>query len=185
MKVLIFSSAAPLAFALSVISGQQTPVAARPLRVAADTVHVAAKSGGHPDDTGRDGSARDASDSVVIVAKRVPSRLAEFEARRQRGIGRFITDSVLRAEDSHPLTMILRTHVPGISRILDTRPAEISPVYHCTLEVYLNGLRTIESVAGLSPHELDGVEFYAPSQVPQQYRRAGLSCPVLLLWTRS
>jgi hypothetical protein len=49
-------------------------------------------------------SAAPASDTILIVSTAVPIRLAGFEARRRMGIGRFITDSVLRGEESRPLT---------------------------------------------------------------------------------
>jgi hypothetical protein len=128
-------------------------------------------------------TASPASDPVVIVSTAVPIPLAGFEARRRMGIGRFITDSVLRAEESRPLTLVLRAHILGLGRVLDTRSSDITPTHRCGVDVFLNGLRTLDTLDGLTTHDVSGVEFYTPGIVPIQFQRAGSSCPVLLLWS--
>jgi len=179
------AAVAPFAAAFSLTNAQASRISTSPPRTVADTIRVAPPSADHANASGRDSTVRDVGDSVVIVASRVSSRLAGFEARRRRGIGRFITDSLLRGEESRPLAMVLRTYLPGFGRILDTRPNDVSPMERCRLSVFLNGLPTIESLAGISPHELAGVEFYTPSLVPQEYHRPGEACPVLGLWSRA
>lgn len=155
MKFSLASSTALLVLAFGVVNGQSVPIMASP-----------------------------ASDTVVIVSTAVPIRLAGFEARRKMGFGRFITDSVLRAEAARPLTLVLRDHVPGLSRVLDTRSSGITPTNRCGVEVFLNGLRTLDTLADMTARDVNGVEFYTPGIVPLQFRRAGSSCPVLLLWSQ-
>ncbi|MEP6495855.1 MAG: hypothetical protein ABJF01_24460 [bacterium] len=183
MKLIFALTAAPLVIAHAVTSAPSSRIAASPPRVQGETIHIASRSGDQPAVAGQRGISGNASDTIRIVAGEVPSRLADFEARRRRGIGRFITDSVLRAEESRPLTMVLRSHLPGLSRVLDARPLGASPIDHCGLEIYLNGLRSIDTLAGITPRELSGVEFYTSMIVPPEFHHAGSSCPVLVLWS--
>jgi hypothetical protein len=67
--------------------------------------------------------------------------------------------------------------------VLDTRSSEITPTDRCGVEVFLNGLRTLDTLAGLTARDVNGVEFYTTGIVPPQFRRAGSACPVLLLWS--
>ena len=179
MKLSLASALAPLALATVVSCARPLRLAASPQRAIAETLHVASKSGDHSGIVRFDTTT---TDSVLIIAKAVPVRLAGFEARRRMGIGRFVTDSVLRVDNSRPLSTVLRAYLPGLARILDTRPTEASPGARCGLDVYLNGLPTIENLAGLTARDVDAVEFYTASTAPSEFRRAGTFCPVLLLW---
>jgi hypothetical protein len=180
MKFSLASAVAPLVLAFAAVAARPARLSASPQRAVAETLHVASKSVDHAGASRRDTTT---SDSVLIVAKAVPVRLVGFEARRRMGIGRFITDSVLRSEDARQLTMVLRAHLPGLSRILDTRPSEVSPSERCGLDVYFNGLPTIANLSSLTARDVDGIEFYTAQTVPPQFRRAGTFCPVLLLWS--
>jgi hypothetical protein len=180
MKLSLASAIAPLVLAFASVSAQSARLSASPQRVSAETLHVASKAADHPGASQRDTTS---NDSVLIVAKAVPVRLVGFEARRRMGIGRFITDSVLHIDGSRQLTTVLRAYLPGWSRMLDTRPSDASPSNRCGVDVYLNGLPTLENLADLRARDVDGVEFYTTSIVPPQFRRAGTFCPVLLLWS--
>lgn len=118
----------------------------------------------------------------MILSKAIPVRLVGFEVRRRLGIGRFITDSILHAEESRSLTMVLRAYIPGVSRLLATRSADGPPSDRCGVDVYLNGLRTVGDLSSFKARDVDAVEFYTASTAPGEYRRAGTFCPVLLLW---
>jgi hypothetical protein len=114
-------------------------------------------------------------------SSRRAARLAEFEERRRIGIGRFLTADVLQANDDIPLTDLIRLRIPGFSNARDARGNTLGS--SACLNVYLNGLFSPNALEGLHSHDLAGVEFYDAVSAPQQYRRSGLACAALLLWT--
>jgi hypothetical protein len=125
----------------------------------------------------------DSAARPIVVAG--PRGRAEFTARQSRGIGRFITDSVLHANQTLPLTTVLRFHLLGIGRALDTqRIATTSINDRCVLDVFVNGTRATDPLDAIRPADLAGVEYYDRFNVPEQYRRTSSPCDVLLLWTK-
>ena len=52
------------------------------------------------------------------------------------------------------------------------------------MDVYVNGLRSIDAFDGIRPRDLLGVEYYQAGGGPVKYRRAFSTCPVLLLWLK-
>ena len=109
------------------------------------------------------------------------SRLAEFEARRRVGQGRFLTADVLQANDDIPLIDLLRLRIPGFNNSRDARVQALGP--GSCMNVYLNGLSSPNALEGMHPHDLVGVEYYDALTAPQQYRQSLRSCSALLLWT--
>jgi hypothetical protein len=147
-------------------------------------------------------------DAVRTIAKTLPNlRMGEFEARRRMGIGRFLTDSILRADSTQPLAIILERRIPGLVSVNQGRTvARRTPGFDrrdCSgFDVYIDGERASTPAYSLSklasripaPDETDlrffagrdvaGVEYYTDVEAPAQYRHQTMACGVLLIWLR-
>ena len=109
---------------------------------------------------------------------------SEFEYRLHHSAGgRFITADVLAASGDLPLVDVLRIHITGFVAPGDSRPPR-GYNDRCGLDVYVNGLRTIDVFDIIRPRDLVGVEYYEASSAPVRYRTAFSSCPILLLWLK-
>ena len=121
------------------------------------------------------------SDAALFPKATGPS---EFEDRlHHSAAGRFITADVLAANGDLPLIDVLRIHITGF-----TAPGESRPPRgfndNCGLDIYVNGLRTVDVLDLLRPRDLAGVEYYEAASAPVKYRKAFSSCPILLLWLK-
>lgn len=132
--------------------------------------------------------------------------LQEFDERRRRGTGRYVTLAEMRQSHGSDLDAILRRRVPGLriggpnalSQFAYSTRGTNSIQGGCKAAVYIDGIREPQGNAAAMPLSLLGaIEYYTPSQVPVQYRapqainpRTGVpeggspGCGVLLLWTR-
>jgi hypothetical protein len=136
-------------------------------------------------------------DTVRAVAARSSHNLlmGDFEVRRRMGIGRFLTDSVLRADSTQALATILERRILGLRSVADGR---VVRRLSCDglIDVYIDGNRVSTSTYSLhaAPNETDlrflygadvaGVEFYTDVNAPVQYRHQSMACGVLLIWLR-
>ena len=108
---------------------------------------------------------------------------SEFDYRRvHSSAGRFITADVLSANGNRSLEAVLRERVLGFERSSGARPSQ--PNGKCGVNVYLNGLPSIDAFDGIRPRDLLGAEYYEAGSAPVKYRRAFSTCPVLLLWLK-
>jgi hypothetical protein len=106
---------------------------------------------------------------------------SEFDHRRvHSSAGQFITAEVLSANGDRSLEEVLRQRLPGFESSSGARPSQ--PNGQCGLNVYVDGLRSIDTFDGIRPRDLLGVEYYQGASAPEKYRRAFSTCPVLLLW---
>jgi hypothetical protein len=117
--------------------------------------------------------------------------LREFEDRRKRATGYYLTDSVLRKSLGSPLGFIIEARVPGVvylqqlGTLSSTRgPNNFKSGTWCPITVYWNGVRTESQLSNIPVDFVGGVEFYNPGNIPVQYRWPGSGCGVLLLWPR-
>ena len=133
-------------------------------------------------------------EAVKATAKTtLNARMSEFETRRHMGIGRFLTDSVLQLDSTMALTRILEKRLPGVRSTGDDRTVTR---FDCAgrLDVYIDGARTyfgglrsggdVTDLRLFSGADVAGIEYYSEINAPVQYRRLGLRCGVLLIWTR-
>lgn len=129
---------------------------------------------------------------LYVEVKRNPLRdpLSEFERRRSRGSGYFITLDMIE-EQSPEHTSDLFRHVPGLSvGVWEPGGAPIQVVranQYCRPTMYLNGTLW----PGHHPDELDrntllGIEVYrGPAEMPPRFQFGGrASCGAIVLWTR-
>ena len=139
---------------------------------------------------GRSGMAAPAPVSLVVFydsdAASFPNANAqsEFEDRRHHSAaGRFITADVLAASGDLPLIDVLRNHITGFVAPGDGRPPR-GFNDNCGIDVFVDGLRTVDVLDLIRPRDLVGVEYYDASAAPVKYRKAFSSCPILLLWLK-
>lgn len=125
----------------------------------------------------------------------------EFDKRRARGQGRFITREELDKEHGSEIGSIIMRRFPGVrvsgnswihQTLFSTRGPKNLQGERCQVAVFLDGTRVPDgNIAEVPPAFIGAVEYYTPSIVPVQYRSAeslggGASpaCGVLLMWTR-
>ena len=131
-------------------------------------------------------------DTVAVVGRAsfMEQRLREFEQRRAEGRGVYFGEVDIRRQNAAYLTDLLRT-VPGIRTICNsvrcgvtmTRAARGS----CRPDYILDGLPATNSTTGdLLTQGIVGVEVYRSlSETPAQFLKAGATCGVIVIWTRS
>lgn len=142
------------------------------------------------------------------AASRLPPSLRGFEERRRAGMGRFIDEAQLRANDGHQMSTVLAT-LPGLSirsgRVVGTHGTSPGPVIlsrgaPCYATVYQDGIMIYQAALQLGAKtaqpppdfsrigvdQYSAVEYYAsPAEYPAWISPTNNACGVLLLWSRS
>ena len=132
------------------------------------------------------------------VTTRIAPGLREFEMRRARGNGVFVTEAELRKNDTKNMTSIARTmsgvkvacsrtgsSCVAMSGRQNSRLA-LGSAGGCPVDVYVDGaISTENNLERMRVDQYAAVEFYAGgARTPVQYTKTGSSCGVMLLWTR-
>jgi len=128
-----------------------------------------------------------------LMVRRLP-RLApemeEFEERRARGIGRFLSRSEIEARGTSQVSDIFR-QLPGVTveRTAATRGGGGGHLLmrgSCPPSIYLDGQRAaagpVDIDAYVSATELEAVEVYSATEAPPQFSHG--RCGAVVLWTR-
>ena len=121
------------------------------------------------------------------------------ERARLHLTGYFVTDSILRKEESRPLGNVLRSHFPGVV----LRDGSGGAMYlvssmRCSgggpPEVYLDGVavnassdnhRRLFDLSSVGVSDLAGIEFYpSMDELPIEFPHTTAGCGALMLWTR-
>ena len=129
---------------------------------------------------------------VTATATAAP---AEFLARQRLGFGRYMDAPALDSARLDYLPFLLSTRFqglvaqpdperPGRYLLRSARAANGMRSGNCGVDVYLDGVRLQDDFDVLNPRDLAGVEVYAQSFAPAQYRRSRGACHVVLLWLR-
>jgi carboxypeptidase family protein len=155
---------------------------------------------------------------VIVQQHPVPTPLREFDERRKRGVGQFVTAAQIDSSFGASLDAIIVTRIRGLRvvgdnasgfRVMSLRPATehafSSVAGPCWPVVYLDGVQLADGgelgpdIAMADTWSIGGIEYYAPSEVPVQYKQSGAlggrsggghaattspSCGVMLIWTR-
>ncbi len=135
--------------------------------------------------------------ATVTVRDSVSRFLQEFDERRRKGMGHYVTQAELRASAGRPLRDVVMTKLPGVridpsGVVLSTRgPNNSRSKGGCPVAVWYNGVRgavpvDFRSGAGadlVASNQLGGIEYYAPGRVPVQYKDGASACGVMLLWS--
>ncbi|HYD52280.1 MAG TPA: carboxypeptidase regulatory-like domain-containing protein [Gemmatimonadaceae bacterium] len=138
---------------------------------------------------------RDSTDMVMMVmpeANRLPAvevttrpasgHLAEFEALRKDGQGRFVSVLETAGDRDYTFESFLLAHMPGMrlqqlqghTTVMMIRGSACQPL------VYLDGVMLGDGdVSGLGTRSLGAVAFFESGQIPPRYRRGGTGGPGL------
>jgi hypothetical protein len=123
--------------------------------------------------------------------------LREFENRRARGNGIFVTEAELRKNDTKMMTTIAR-NISGLKVVCARNGGTCIAASArqgskfalrggmCPADVYMDGVpSTDNNLERMRVQEFAAVEYYAGgARTPVEYNKTGSSCGVLLLWTR-
>ena len=126
--------------------------------------------------------------------------LRDFEERRAKGFGYFLSEVELRKAENQKLTNLIR-QFPNINIVCPRTGFRRGECYatsmrqpqkyavlggECPLDVYLDGAPSTDNdLEKMRVNEYAGIEYYAGgSTIPPQYNMTGSSCGVLLFWTR-
>ncbi|MBV6522027.1 MAG: hypothetical protein MNPFHGCM_02171 [Gemmatimonadaceae bacterium] len=130
---------------------------------------------------------------VLVYGRRsISGRMAGFYARRDRGIGHFITRDQIERRNPSNLTDMFRM-VPGAR--VDTRGPSRNQIRfrgaNCPPLTWLDGTPLFAGefdIDALSPRSLEGIEIYSgPSSVPTEFlgtRSISSSCGTIIIWSR-
>jgi len=131
-------------------------------------------------------------DPVLVSRTAIPMALREFESRRERGVGQFVTGAQIDSMPGASLQAVIEGHIRGVTVVGDnvngmhlvshrssTEHALAGGGGACSPTVYLDGVQLTDDT-GSGPNldivalsSIGGVEFYSPSEVPVQYKASG------------
>jgi len=122
----------------------------------------------------------------VVVERQLRGPMADFERRRQRGMGTYITREEIEDRNPYVLTDLLRM-VPGL-RVTSVGPFGEQAIRlrgNCQPEIIVDGMRTtigndIDHV--LPPRDVEAVEVYKGVELPVEF--GNNSCGAIVVWTR-
>jgi hypothetical protein len=131
------------------------------------------------------------------VTTRIAPGLRDFEQRRARGGGYFITEAELRKNDVKSMTYVARS-IPGVKIVCSRSGSTCIAATtrqggrtqfgggNCPVDIYVDGIvYTDNDLEKMRVDQFAALEFYAGgARTPIQYTKTGSSCGVLLLWTR-
>ncbi len=131
-------------------------------------------------------------DPVVVSRTAIPLALREFESRRERGLGQFVTAAQIDSMPGASLQAVIEGHIRGATVVGDNVNGMHLMSYRASTEhglsgaagpcwptVYLDGVQLLDDT-GRGPDldvvtlsSIGGIEYYSPSEVPVQYKASG------------
>ena len=133
--------------------------------------------------------------AVHVEASWMPARMKDVEARRKRGIGRFLSDADLDKDRDRDFYLTMTTRVPGLKTLIGSDGNRVlassrdnlgmTGVSPCYVTVYLDGMIVDPKDSEMvRTWDLAAVEFFQAAEVPVMYRNKPYGCGVLLLWSK-
>ena len=133
--------------------------------------------------------------AVHVEASWMPARMRDVEARRKRGIGRFLADTDLDKDRDRDFHLTMTTRVPGLKTLIGSDGNRVlastrdnlgmTGVSPCYVTLYLDGMIVDPKDSEMiRTWDLAAVEFFQAAEVPVQYRNKPYGCGVLLLWSK-
>jgi hypothetical protein len=124
---------------------------------------------------------------VQVEALDAPSKLTEFNRRREKGEGYFITRADILRRDPVRTTDMLRS-VPGV-RIASINLGRASIRMRgrsCNIAYFVDGIRApYFNLDSVLPSSVEGIEIYkGTASVPPEFRGPLTPCAAIVLWTR-
>ncbi len=128
---------------------------------------------------------------VVVRGKQPPfaRRFADFERRRQAGMGAFVTQEQI--ERTNPTSLIdMLVSIRGVQQVCITNDCVAKMVRSppgCYPQYYLDGQESTAYFARHTPpHDVRGVEVYrGSSETPGEFQGSNSGCGVIAIWTKS
>jgi hypothetical protein len=126
--------------------------------------------------------------TVQVESLDAPSKLTEFNRRREKGEGYFITRADILRRDPVRTTDMLRA-VPGV-RIASTTTGQASIRMRggrsCPVAYFVDGIRApYFNLDNVLPSSVEGIEIYkGTASVPPEFRGPLTPCAAIVLWTR-
>jgi len=128
---------------------------------------------------------------VVVKGKESPfaRRFADFERRRQVGIGAFLTQQEI--ERANPTTLIdVLVSIRGVRQVCVTNDCVAKMVRSppgCYPQYYIDGRESTSYFARLTPPlDVRGIEIYrGASETPGEFQGSNSGCGVIAIWTKS
>jgi len=125
---------------------------------------------------------------VEVEAPRRPSRMDDFDRRRQGSVGHFFTyEDIERVRPA--VTSDLLRRVAGLRVHCTMGPCTVRSVRastpRCPMQVFVDGVAAFQ----MSPDEipaadLEGMEIYrGASEIPPEFNRGTAMCGVIVIWT--
>lgn len=151
-----------------------------------------------------------ALDAAADTLDPTEAKMVDFERRRAKGLGWFITRDALAGHYDRELSEVLRRRIPGIAlnrnrnggaAVASTRGVG-SPMQQssgdgyppaCYVQLYVDGVRVFAPGTNEPPPDInewrttdvEGVEYYSGIQdTPPEYAGFGAVCGTLALWLR-
>lgn len=135
-------------------------------------------------------------DAVLVSRTAIPMALREFESRRERGLGQFITGAQIDSTPGASLQAVIEGRIRGVTVVGDnvngihlmsyrpsTEHALSSGGGACSPTVYVDGVQLTDDT-GSGPNldivtvsSIGGIEYYSPSEIPVQYKASGAMTP--------
>lgn len=134
---------------------------------------------------------------MVVVSSRVMSgadmmSVEGFEWRRLRYTGVYLDTAGMRQSNYPPFSQILKDAVPGLYTVsgftgneeirITVRGAECMPDLYT--DGNLQGSLIITHLNLQNPADFYGIEIFKRPNIPIEYRRTGIDCAVIALWTK-
>ncbi len=128
---------------------------------------------------------------VVVKGKQPLSvrHFADFERRRQSGMGAFITQDRIERANTASLVDVLVT-VRGVQQICISNQCVAKMVRSppgCYPQYYVDGHESTAYFARLTPpQDVKGIEIYrGSSETPAEFQNSNAGCGVIAIWTKS
>ena len=138
---------------------------------------------------------KDVLDTVRVSAARYDrGNLAEFEARRRTGVGRYYSGLDVAKRNATVVSDVLRT-VPGLTlQYSGTSPDQLLRMRDaagegCRPMVYVDGVwlrdATVNEIdTAVQPKDIKALEVYPETGLPAQFRQPLEGCGAIVIWTR-
>jgi hypothetical protein len=128
---------------------------------------------------------------VVVTARanKLVPRYADFERRRERGIGAFLRWDDIKQKNFNSLGEAART-IRGVKLTCDQRSFEcnirMARTPNCTPAWYVDGVMVTNFHENTPVRDIYGLEIYrGPSEIPGEFSGSQAGCGVLAVWTKS
>ena len=131
-------------------------------------------------------------DTVTAVGRPgvMEQRMREFERRRHEGRGAFITEADIQRENATTVGDVLRT-AAGVRMLCNSTGCAVRMTRAargaCKPDFYVDGFPSaFATTGGLRTVGVVGIEIYRSlSETPPEFLKAGATCGVIVIWTRS